>query len=303
MLERQVRRMLADRRSQRAGHQLRRAVAVLRNMRASRPIALRSPSSTTTCARRSSGRPSCSSRASCARTQRRRAADRRLHVRQRAAGAALRHPERLRQPLPARHVRRPTRGGLLGQGSILTVTSYATGPRRCCAASGCSRTSSARRRRRRRRTCRRSTDNDADGTALSVRERLEQHRKNPVCASCHARMDPLGFALENFDAIGKWRDSDENGTPIDAPARCPTAPTFEARSSCGAILLEQPRAVRQDRHREAADLRARPRPRVLRPAGRPRDHARRPAAHDYRWSSIILGIVKSTPFQMRRSES
>ena len=103
--------------------------------RASQPeLATSSPTSTTTCARRSSARPSCSSTASCART----AASldlltRRLHVRQRAAGAALRHPERLRQPVPPRHARPTTRArGLLGQGSILTRdVARRTAPRRC----------------------------------------------------------------------------------------------------------------------------------------------------------------------------
>ena len=105
------------------------------------------------CARRSSARPSCSSKASCARI----AASLELltanytFVNERLA-QALRHPERVRQPLPARDAAATTGGpGLLGQGSILTVTSYAErGRRRCCAASGCSRTCSARRRRRRR---------------------------------------------------------------------------------------------------------------------------------------------------------
>ena len=136
-----------------------------------------------------------------------------------------------------------------------------------------------------------------------MRERLEQHRKNPVCASCHAQMDPLGFALENFDAIGQWRTLDEARTPIDASGALPDGATFEGLAGLRQILLEPPRAVRRDRDREAADVRARPRRRVLRPAGRAPDRARRRAPSDYRWSSIILGIVKSTPFQMRRSES
>src|SRR5207244_12832227 len=60
----------------------------------------------------------------------------------------------------------------------------------------------------------------ASGTRLSVRERTERHRTNPACASCHARMDPLGFALENFDAIGRWRTT-EAGKPIDATGVLP----------------------------------------------------------------------------------
>src|ERR1700749_3952657 len=61
----------------------------------------------------------------------------------------------------------------------------------------------------------------AEGQATSVRERMEQHRQNPVCASCHAQMDPLGFALENFDATGRWRTLDEGHTQIDSSATLP----------------------------------------------------------------------------------
>jgi hypothetical protein len=108
------------------------------------------------------------------------------------------------------------RGGLLGHGSILTATSYPN------------RTSPVLRGKW-------VLDNllgsppppppadvpalvekSADGRVRSVRERMEQHRKNPACATCHVRMDPLGFALENFDAIGQWRGVSEAGTPIDA---------------------------------------------------------------------------------------
>ncbi len=91
------------------------------------------------------------------------------------------------------------RRGLLGQGSMLTVTSIATAPRRCRAASGCSRTCSARRRRCRRRAWKRTSTEPRPPRATSLRQRLEPHRANPVCASCHRIMDPMGFALENFD--------------------------------------------------------------------------------------------------------
>ena len=69
------------------------------------------------------------------------------------------------------------------------------------------------------------------GEAVSVRARLEQHRSNPTCASCHSRMDPLGFALENFDGIGKWRARDEDGAPIDAAAALPDGTTFDGPSA------------------------------------------------------------------------
>ena len=67
----------------------------------------------------------------------------------------------------------------------------------------------------------------AQGERQSVRERLEEHRKNPVCATCHSQMDPLGFALEHFDAVGAWRTVDESRTPIDASGALPDGATFE----------------------------------------------------------------------------
>ena len=123
------------------------------------------------------------------------------------------------------------RRGLLGHGSLLTVTSYATAPRRSCAASGCSTTCSARRRPRRRRTSRRCRRPCKTGKALSMREAMEQHRANPSCASCHARMDPLGFALENFDAVGRWRTKAANAADRRVGRACPMAPHSRARAA------------------------------------------------------------------------
>ena len=133
------------------------------------------------------------------------------------------------------HFRRVTladenRWGLLGKASVLAVTSYPTARRRPSAASGCSKTSWRRRCRPRRRNVNTNLDESKIGKSASVREMLEQHRANPVCASCHARMDPLGFSLENFDAIGQWRTTDGeapidatgvllDGTKVDGPAR------------------------------------------------------------------------------------
>ena len=177
-----------------------------------------------------------------------------------------------------------------------------TGRRRCCAASGCSRTCSARRRRRRRRTFRRSTRaRRRAARRCSVRERMEQHRKNPVCASCHAPMDPLGFALENFDAIGRWRATAKTGAD-----RCVGSVARRDASSTGspglrAFLLERPRRVRAHGDREAADLRARPWARASRHARRSARIVRDAARDGYKWSSMILGVVNSTPFQMRRA--
>ena len=87
----------------------------------------------------------------------------------------------------------------------------------------------------------------------------------PVCASCHARMDPLGFALENFDAIGQWRENDD-GRADQLGDHARRAQTIDSPKAFREALLHQDRRVRPDGHREAADLRARPRPRLLRRA-------------------------------------
>ena len=72
---------------------------------------------------------------------------------------------------------------------------------------------------------------------LPMREQMAQHRANPVCASCHAQMDQLGFALENFDAIGEWRDIDASGAPIDASAKLPDGTTFTGPAELRKVLL------------------------------------------------------------------
>ena len=77
-----------------------------------------------------------------------------------------------------------------------------------------------------------------NGQPGSVRELLEEHRKNPVCAVCHAPMDPLGFALENFDAIGQWRTRDA-GVTIDASARLPDGTQFAGPEGLRALLMER----------------------------------------------------------------
>ena len=130
------------------------------------------------------------------------------------------------------------RRGLLGQGSILTVTSLAT------------RTSPVVRGKWVLENILGTPppppppdvpdlpDRTDSATVVSVRERLEEHRANPVCASCHARMDPLGFALENFDAVGKWRDTDA-GTPIDASGVLPDGATFDGLPALREVLFER----------------------------------------------------------------
>lgn len=191
------------------------------------------------------------------------------------------------------------RRGLLGQGSILTVTSYAT------------RTAPTLRGKW-------LLDNilgtpppppppnvpslteGKDVKSMTMRQRMEQHRANPVCASCHARMDPLGFALENFDAIGKWRTTEGN-TPIDASGTMPDGTKFKGPAELRKALLGNPDqfvATLTDklltyalgRGTEYYDA----------PAVRKITHEA--AAANYRWSAIISGIVKSTPFQMRLAQ-
>jgi Protein of unknown function (DUF1588)/Protein of unknown function (DUF1585) len=141
-------------------------------------------------------------------------------------------------------------------------------------------------------------ENGEGGAApTSVRQRLEEHRKNPVCASCHVRMDPLGFALENFDAIGRWRTS-EAKIPIDASGTLPDGTRFAGpaefrrvllahREQFVATLTEKLMTYALGRGVEYFDMPALRK--VLREA----------APHDYRWSSLILGVVRSQPFQMR----
>jgi hypothetical protein len=136
--------------------------------------------------------------------------------------------------------------------------------------------------------------------ASSVREMLEQHRANPACASCHARMDPLGLSLENFDALGQWRTTDGDvpinasgvlldGTKVDGPAALRAALVAKKQDFVKAVtgkLLMYAIGRELDFH-DAPAIRA-----VMREA----------AADNYSWSSTILALVKSTPFQMRMSK-
>jgi hypothetical protein len=193
------------------------------------------------------------------------------------------------------------RGGLLGQGSLLTVTSYPN------------RTSPVLRGKWLLETILGTPppppppdvpalqDRGEGGKIASVRERLEAHRNNPACSGCHSVMDPLGFALENFDPVGRWRTHDA-GTPVDASGALPSGAKFEGVAGLRELLLQQREqfatnvtdrlmAYALGRSVEYYDL-----PSI-------RKIARAAAPDDYRWSSIILGIVKSAPFQMRRSDS
>ena len=131
-----------------------------------------------------------------------------------------------------------------------------------------------------------------------MRERMAQHRANPVCASCHTRIDPLGFALEPFDAVGKWRPS-EAGQPIDASGSLPDGSTFDGPDGLRRVLLKRP-----GRFVETVTEKL-----LTYAIGRGMEHGdlpivrtivREAARTGYRWSSIILGIVQSAPFQMRQ---
>ena len=141
----------------------------------------------------------------------------------------------------------------------------------------------------------------AIGTKASLRQQLEQHRANPTCAVCHTRMDPLGFGLENYDAVGRWRTRDGNFA-IDAAGTLPGGQTFRGSEELKQILLS-------DRGSFARCLTEKMLTYAL---GRGLERydqpavsliCRRLAASDYRFSSLILGIAGSLPFEMRHGEA
>ena len=198
------------------------------------------------------------------------------------------------------------RAGLLGLGSILTLTSYAN------------RTSPVARGKWVLESLMGTPPPEAPADVpglderepgeapTSLRERMALHRANPVCASCHRMMDPLGFALENFDAIGRWRTTEETGIPgeigpvIDSSGTTPDGSDFDGAAGLRAILasreeqfvgsvIERFLTYATGRTLEASDM-----PMV-------RQILRQATADESRWSAVILGIVKSKPFQTRRA--
>ena len=190
-----------------------------------------------------------------------------------------------------------TRQGLLGHGSVLTVTSYAD------------RTSVVLRGKWVLETLLGSPpppppanvpplpENDGTSKPTSLRERMEQHRANPVCASCHANMDPLGFALEHFDAIGRWRE-DDDGAPIDSAITWRGTDIDGPKAFRDALL----RQGEQEFVRTVAEkllTYALGRGLAYLDAPTVRQLMRDASRDDYRWSSLILGIVESIPFQQR----
>ena len=195
---------------------------------------------------------------------------------------------------------RSHRGGLLRQGSILTVTSYAT------------RTSPVIRGHWVLQNLVGTAppppppnvpaldDNTVSGL-LSMRERLQQHRANVACASCHQQMDPVGFSLENFDAVGRWRGTDA-GQPIDATGGgLADGSEFTGVEGLEQALLHRPELFVQTLTEKLLTF----------GLGRGIEYYDAPAIRQivrdakndhYRFTSLILGIVKSTPFQMRKSQ-
>jgi mono/diheme cytochrome c family protein len=193
------------------------------------------------------------------------------------------------------------RGGLLGQASVLTVTSYAN------------RTSPVQRGKW-------VLENlmgmpppppppnvpplneaSAAGKVLSMRERMVAHRSNPACASCHKLMDPIGLSTENFDAVGRWRMKSESGEAVDASGGLPDGSTFDGVVGLRHALLDRPELFVTTLTEKLLTY----------ALGRGVDYYDAPAVRaitrdgretDYRFSSIVLGIVKSTPFQMRKSQ-
>lgn len=189
------------------------------------------------------------------------------------------------------------RGGLLRQGSILTITSYAT------------RTSPVIRGNW-------ILENivgtpppppppdipSLDGVIseeLPMRERLAQHRADPACATCHSLMDPIGFALENFDAVGRWRETEE-GTPIDVTGGLPDGSTFLGIDGLEQGLLQRPDIFAATLSEKLLTF-ALGRGVGHYDAPAVRQIVRESAARNYRFSDIILGITRSVPFQMRKS--
>src|SRR5207247_5300721 len=133
---------------------------------------------------------------------------------------------------------------------------------------------------------------------LPVREMLETHRRNPVCASCHARMDPLGFSLENFDAIGQWRTKDA-GTAIDASGVLLDGTKVEGPTALRqALVAQKEQFVRTVTAKLATYALGREIESFDAPAIR--GIVRSAAADNYRWSAAILTFAKSTHFQWRR---
>ena len=145
-------------------------------------------------------------------------------------------------------------------------------------------------------------DRGENGEAATVRDRLARHRESPACSVCHAPMDPLGLALENYNAVGRWRTTGEAELPIDSSGNLPDGTVFEGPLGLRTLLLERrDQFVGTFTEKLLAYALGRGPEYYDRPTVRAITRAA--ASDNYRWSSIIVGIVQSTPFRMRRSES
>jgi mono/diheme cytochrome c family protein len=140
----------------------------------------------------------------------------------------------------------------------------------------------------------------ADGRVLTVRELMAKHRANPVCASCHNNIDPAGFALEQFDGIGKWRLVDAGFQPIDASGTLPDGTKFSGINDFRALMLSKKEQFVKTMSNKL----------MMYALGRGTEYYDAPAvrkvvadaaASNYRFSAIVTGIVKSVPFQMRKA--
>jgi mono/diheme cytochrome c family protein len=191
------------------------------------------------------------------------------------------------------------RKGLLGQGSILTVTSHAN------------KTSPVRRGKWVLEQLLGTPppppppdvpaleEKNKEGKPLTIRQQMEQHRGNPACAGCHKLMDPIGFALENFDPVGRWRTAELNA-PIDASGVLYDGTKFQGAVEFRQVLLSHSEQYIRTLTEKLLTY-ALGREVQYYDAPAVRKITREAAASEYRWSSLILGIVKSAPFQMRRS--
>jgi len=203
-------------------------------------------------------------------------------------------PRRVQLPDPER------RGGLLGQGGLMALTAYPD------------RTSPVLRGKwlldnilgadppPPPANVDTSLDQGPEIAALGIRERLARHRDDRLCASCHSLIDPLGYALENFDAVGAWREVDERGLPVDATGTLPSGGQLDGVASLRAYLLEyDDQFVRTVTEKLMSYALGRP----LEPYDQPtvRRIVRDAEAGGYRWSAIVAGIVESPAFLSRRS--
>ncbi len=144
------------------------------------------------------------------------------------------------------------------------------------------------------------SEKNEDVQKMTMRQRTEAHRANPVCATCHVRMDPIGFALENFDGVGRWRTS-EAGVAIDVSGEFPDGTPFDGPIELRRALVGRQEQIAQTiaekllTYALGREVKAHDMPAV-------RKILREAAPGGYRWSSLISGVIESVPFQMRRSQ-